>query len=285
MNSNVTLRQMRFSDIEFAAACTALEGWASETREVFEVFFAHDPGGCLIAEMGGERLGICVATLYGESGFVGELIVKQEMRGCGIGRQLLEHAIGYLHRQGARNVLLDGVRAAVPLYERVGFRKLCRSLRFTGKMPGRSHPQVQRMRLEHLQAVCEIDREAFGADRGFFLKRHLARYPELCQVLEQGGEVAGFIMGRRADDLVCAGPWVVRCGVQQPQQLLESLAVEADGRVLWVGVLEANAAAAALVRSYGMAERPEPPWRMLLGSSGHLGASHQCYAIGSAAMG
>jgi len=141
------------------------------------------------------------------------------------------------------------------------------------------------MRLEHLQAVCEIDREAFGADRGFFLKCHLASYPELCRVLDRSGEVAGFIMGRHTDDLVCVGPWVVRCGVQQPQQLLESLAAEADGMVLWVGVLEANAAAAALVRSFGLAERAEPPWRMRLGSSGHLGASEQCFAIGSAAMG
>lgn len=285
MNSNVTFRQMRFSDIEYAAACTALEGWASETREVFEAFMAHDPAGCLIAEMDGERMGICVATLYGESGFVGELIVQQEMRGRGIGRRLLEHAIAYLHRQGARSVFLDGVGAAVPLYERVGFRKLCRSLRFTGKMRGRTHPQVRPMRPEHLQAVCEIDREAFGADRGFFLKCHLASYPELCRVLDRSGEVAGFIMGRHTDDLVCVGPWVVRCGVQQPQQLLESLAAEADGMVLWVGVLEANAAAAALVRSFGLAERAEPPWRMRLGSSGHLGASEQCFAIGSAAMG
>jgi hypothetical protein len=138
---------------------------------------------------------------------------------------------------------------------------------------------------EHLQAVCEIDREAFGADRGFFLKRHLASCPELCKVLEQREEIKGFIMGRRADDLMCVGPWVVRRGVQQPQQLLESLALEAEGRVLWVGVLEANAAAAALVRSFGLAERPEPPWRMRMGSSGHLGASEQCFAIGSAAMG
>ena len=273
MNSNVAFRKMRASDIEYAAACTALEGWASETREVFEGFLAHDPAGCLIAEVDGARIGICVATPYGESGFVGELIVKQEMRGRGIGRQLLEHAIAYLRGQGALNVFLDGVGKAVPLYERVGFRKLCRSLRFTGKMPGHSHPQVRRMRPEDFQAVREIDREAFGADRGFFLQRRLASYPELCKVLDRDGEVAGFIMGRRAADLVCVGPWVVRRGVEQPQQLLESLAAEVEGRVLWVGVLEENVVAAALLRSFGLAERAEPPWRMRLGSSGHLGAS------------
>ena len=76
--------------------------------------------------MGAERM----AGVYGASGFVGELIVVKEKRGRGIGRQLLQHAIAYLHSRGVQNVLLDAPPAAVPLCERLGFRPVCRSLRF-----------------------------------------------------------------------------------------------------------------------------------------------------------
>lgn len=72
---NVVIRAMEPSDLNFAAARTAAEGWTGETRHVFEGFYAHDPQGCLVAAMGDRRVGICVATSYGPSGFIGELIV------------------------------------------------------------------------------------------------------------------------------------------------------------------------------------------------------------------
>jgi len=285
MGETVHIRRMRHADISFAAGCTAAEGWASETGTEFEGFLNYDPGGCFIAEKEDERVGMCVATGYGESAFVGELIVVQAWRGCGIGRRLLEHAIEYLHRQGAQHILLDGVRRAVPLYERVGFRKLACSLRFTARMEGQPHAAVHAMQHAHLHAVTVLDRAAFGADRAFFLERRLHLYPELCKVLECDGEVVGFIMGRRGQNLISAGPWVMQPGVERPERLLESLAAEVPDLPIGIGVLETNTAAVQIIRSCGFVARSNPPWRMLLGRSGYLGASHQLYAVGSAAKG
>ena len=61
---------MVYNDLDFAASCTGGENWASEGRTEFEGFFAHDPGGCLVAEEGERRIGIGIATPYGESGFI-----------------------------------------------------------------------------------------------------------------------------------------------------------------------------------------------------------------------
>jgi ribosomal protein S18 acetylase RimI-like enzyme len=279
------IRQMQPSDLDFAVTCTAAEGWITETREVFEDFLSVDPEGCFVAKADGAKIGMCTAVTYADSGFFGELIVVEPMRGRGIGRELLEHAIDHLHRRGVRNILLDGVVAAVPLYERVGFRKVCRSLRFAGKLTGRAHARVRGMQPADLQTVGAIDRAAFGADRLPFLRRRLAAHPELCNVLEHGGQLAGFVMGRPAPDVVSVGPWVVLEGVPAPQRLLENLAVEAGDSRLHLGILETNAAAIEAVRSLGFEERPQPPWRMVLGHSAALGASEQCYAIGSAAKG
>ncbi len=283
----MNVRQMLPSDLDFAASCTAAEGWRSETRPVFEGYLTYDPAGCLVADMSGERVGICVATSYGLYGFVGELIVSEEWRGRGIGRQLLESAVENLRSRGAASIFLDGVPAAIPLYERVGFRRVCRSMRFSGTLKGQRYPRVRPMRGDDLGAAGQLDRAAFGADRRFYLERRLSLQPELCQVLEKdGGEIAGFIMGRRIDDFVWIGPWVVRPGVERPGDLLASLAVEAGGEAsLGLGVLETNGEALATVRSFGLAERLDPPWRMVLGPPAPLGASPGCFAIGSAAKG
>jgi GNAT superfamily N-acetyltransferase len=305
----IRVRPMQHSDLDFAAACTATEGWISETRQVFEGFYAHDPNGCFIAEIDGRPIGICIATRYGESGFIGELIVLPEMRERGVGSQLLAHAVETLHHRGVQNIFLDGVRAAVPLYERAGFRKVCRSLRFMRPEPVATrpphphvwamqcsfvgaglrtrppYPHVRAMQARDLNAVREMDRQAFAADRSFFLERRFSLHPELCQVLEFDGEIGGYIMGRRGNGIVSAGPWVIQPGVARPGDLLESLAVQAGDAGLSVGVLETNAEAVHTIRALGFQERPNPPWRMALGPSAHLGASAMCYAIGSPAKG
>ncbi len=283
----ITIRPMHFADLGFAAERTAAEGWVSESRAEFESFFTHDPNGCFIAEQAGKHIGIAVATHYrgSEAGFIGEIIVVPEARGQGVGRQLLDNCIAHLHHSGAKSLYLDGVVAAVSLYERAGFRRICRSLRFVGSPQGRLHPRVRAMRSEHLEAVCALDRAAFGADRSFFLKRRLSLYPELCKVLEENRQVIGFILGRRGQNLISAGPWVVRDGIEAPDDLLVALAAETVGIPVGIGVLETNEAAVSLLRAAGFTERLNPPWRMALGPSSDLGASVQCLAVGSAAKG
>jgi ribosomal protein S18 acetylase RimI-like enzyme len=285
MDEEIIVRQMQESDLSFAAECTANEGWTTEIRTEFEGFFAHDPNGCLVAEAGGQRVGICVATPYGKAGFIGELIVAQGWRGRSIGRHLMERAIRHLHGRSVQRIYLDGVPLAVPLYERLGFRKIARSLRFVGTMSGLAHRDVRLMKAEDLPAVLELDQEAFGTDRGFFLQRRLYLYPELSKVLECRGKVVGFILGRRGLDWAAVGPWVVGPGVEDPLHLLQSLALEMEGITTGVGVLETNTAAIQILASCGLAERPACPWRMVLGSEGHVGTSSQLYAIGSAAKG
>lgn len=279
------IRSMHGSDLDFAARCTAAEGWAGETREVFEGFLSYDPRGCFIAEEKNKRIGLCIATSYGESGFIGELIVIQEERGRGVGSRLLNHSIRYLRRRGAKNIFLDGDLAAVPLYEKNGFRKICRSLRFKGKIQGREHQGLRPISNYDLDAICSIDRKAFGADRRFFIERQVLLYPTLCKVLEYDGEIAGFILGQPGMNSISVGPWIVQSNVKQPSALLESLAAETDQLDLRIGVLESNTKAVEAMKSFTSLKHQEPSWRMVLGPSGSLGQSFESYAIGSAATG
>jgi ribosomal protein S18 acetylase RimI-like enzyme len=281
----MNIRPMISSDLGFAATLTADEGWLSETKEDFEGFLLYDPNGCFVAEENGDRIGMCVATAYGESGFLGELIVRKDRRGRGIGTRLMQHALAYLSHRGVRSIYLDGVESAIPLYERLGFRKVCRSLRFSGKVRGAHYSGVRAMTLVDLAVVAEMDRGAFGADRSFFLQRRLSLHPHLCKVLESEGRIKGFVTGRVRVDLISVGPWVVQSPVARPGRLLEALAAEGEGLNLAVGVLEVNSHAVKTIQDLGLAQRPHPPWRMVLGPSANLRMRDEAYAIGSPAKG
>jgi predicted N-acetyltransferase YhbS len=128
MKPSMIIRQMQPSDIGFAVQLTVNEGWKGQDEKIFESFLAYDSKGCFIAEKGKHRIGMCIATGYRSAGFIGELIVIENERGQGIGRRLLDHSIAYLKKKNIKSIYLDGVPAAVPLYERTGFRKICRSL-------------------------------------------------------------------------------------------------------------------------------------------------------------
>jgi len=143
------------SDLDFAAVY-GNEGGLAKIRAEFEGFFAHDPHGCLVAEPP-PTAGICVATPYGRAGFIGELIVAPEWRGHGIGRHLMEGAIRHLHARGVQTVFLDGVPLAVPLYERLGFRKVAPLIALLGTMTDQPHRDVRPMKAADLPAVLELD--------------------------------------------------------------------------------------------------------------------------------
>ena len=226
-----------------------------------------------------------IATSYGQSGFIGELIVIPKARGRGIGAALIKYSVGYLHHCGAQTIYLDGVVKAVPLYERNGFRKICRSLRFSGRLAGKQHDEVRPMQAEDLPEVNDLDRQAFGAERSFFLTRRLNIYPELAKILVYDGKIAGFIQGRRGEGWLAAGPWVAAECAKDPAKLLETFAYETGGISLSLGVLECNQPAVKLLRSLGFAERVDSPWRMACGPLSGLGMSSGCYALGSAAKG
>lgn len=281
------IRQMTPADTEFAFVCTQAEGWISETREIFQDFLAFDPAGCLVAEQAGEPVGMCVAVAYRENGFIGELIVIPEMRGRGFGRALLSRAVEYLQRQGIQNILLDGDLEAVPIYEKAGFQKICKSLRFYGQLENFHAPgeNIRQMEASDLEAICRMDEALFGDDRSFFLRRLFERHPNLCCVAEIDGQVAGYILARPGVGLLTIGPWAASERLGNPAALLENIAHQAAGLRLRIGVLEDNQAAVALLRSYPGLEEGEYSWRMALGGSARLGNHPHLYTIGTAAKG
>jgi putative acetyltransferase len=85
----------------------------------------HKGGQIFMAYFGRQAVG-CVALIPMHTGVyeLSKMAVAPEMRGLGIGRKLLEHAIAEARRMGAKSLFLGSnsrLQSAVHLYESVGF--------------------------------------------------------------------------------------------------------------------------------------------------------------------
>ena len=87
--TSLHIRTMDPPDLDFAAACTAAEGWLTETRQSFDGFYAYDPAGCFVAELDGKRVGICVANAIQNLKKVCMYITKKD-GGDGAVREVIE---------------------------------------------------------------------------------------------------------------------------------------------------------------------------------------------------
>ncbi len=276
---------MTFSDIAFALACTHEEGWTSETAETFKGFLQYDAEGCFIAEEKNSPVGLCVGTGYGDWGFLGDLIVAKEKRGRGIGRSLLNHTIAYLQNCGSQCIVLEADLLAVPLYESVGFKKICRSFRYIGKSQGEPSSDVRPMQTADFNHIKALDKIAFGADRSFFLKRIFALYPEYCKVQVSDDEIVGFIFGQKGYNVISVGPWIVLKPEYHPEMLFQDLVREVRNSDIRVGVLENNREAVSIIKAMAFMKNREYCWRMTLGNLDQTGRPEQVFAIGSGAKG
>ena len=88
MTNALDIQTMTRSDIDFAIAVAADEGWNPGTEDA-DAFYAADPDGFLIGRIDDRPIGCISAVKYpGGFGFVGFYIVVPPFRGQGYGIQL-----------------------------------------------------------------------------------------------------------------------------------------------------------------------------------------------------
>ena len=114
------VRRLEYRDIDDAIALTDLEAWGY-TRADFRRLLALSPDGCFAAELDGRLVGVLTTTTYDGLAFLGAVIVRPDLRGKGVGKQMMEVALDYLRSHGVETVRLNAYLRAIPFYERLGF--------------------------------------------------------------------------------------------------------------------------------------------------------------------
>ena len=105
----------------------------SRRKERYQHFLKHDPGGAWVADDGGRIAGAAVALVREELWILSLFAVDRDYRDAGIGRALLDRALGYAAGTRAAMIASSQHPAAMRRYARAGF-DLNPTLRASGKV-------------------------------------------------------------------------------------------------------------------------------------------------------
>jgi len=206
------IRRLEERDINAAIALTDLEAWGY-TREDFRRLLALSPDGCFAAERDGRVVGVLTTTTYDGLAFLGAVIVAPELRGKGVGKEMMEAALAHLRATGVRTVRLNAYLNAIPFYERLGFHREYEVIRWHGPVKaGERVPGIRPIRAEDLTGLARMDAKYFGANRHALMARLAEEFPGTFLVAEGRGRLRGFIVGSPSGDSCEIGPWVVEPG-------------------------------------------------------------------------
>ncbi|MHA3773392.1 GNAT family N-acetyltransferase [Verrucomicrobiota bacterium sgz303538] len=236
--NDLQVRTMRREELAFAIDLAAQEGWNPGLYDA-DCFFAADPSGLLIGELGGEAVGCISAVSYaGRFGFLGLYIVRPEFRGHGYGLQLWKAGIARLH---GHNIGLDGVVAQQSNYVRSGFRLAYRNIRYRGEAePAPIHATVRPAAEVPFEAICEFDRKIFPVRRDVFLRHWLAQPMARVYVARDDGRLTGYIVIRRCREGWKIGPLAADDAIIA-RRLYDAAAAHAPhGDAIFIDVPEAN---------------------------------------------
>jgi GNAT superfamily N-acetyltransferase len=232
--------RFRHGDIDPFLHLAAREGWLCNRWEL-EFLLRSFPVGCFVVRHGDLPVGFVTAITYGNSGWIGNLLVRNDLRGRGLGMGLMSRAAAALDRAGTRTIWLTASPAGRPLYEGLGFRAIDGIKRWTGTgaegatAAGRSIP---------LAGMIDLDCSGWGDDRRLLLAAVAGRG-------EAYGEPDGFIALQRWPKGIQLGPWNCRDRDVAAALLDRAMMRAGGGCRLFLDVPLRNLTAAALLADKG----------------------------------
>jgi GNAT superfamily N-acetyltransferase len=257
------VRRLGPADLERCAALSVDREWSPDLAKwalllaVSEVFGVDAPDGAGLA-------GAVVLTRWAaDYAAVGMMLVAARYERRGLGRALMEHL---LRTAGDATVTLFATDMGRPLYEKLGFTPVRRSVSFIGRFRPASASDNSKKRGARvrpateadLPAILALDRAAFGGDRGPVLTR-LWDIADQVAVLEAGDGPAD----RPADPAGrSAGPGVAGYGAawrNAPESTVIGPLVAPDGAAARRLVAALAARAGTPVRLDLDPDRPELP--------------------------
>ena len=225
------IRRLGPDDLARCVALSVDRGWSPERSKwslllaASEVFGVDAPDGRGLA-------GSVTLTRWGaDYAAVGMMLVAARYERRGVGRALMEHSLRAAG-EGA-TVTLFATDMGRPLYEKLGFAEVRRNVSFVGRFrapSGHGGRGVRAATEADLPAILDLDRTAFGADRGHILAR-LPAFADRIAVAEAGGApgrgIAGYAAAWRSTSAsTVIGPLVAPDG-ETARRLVTALAAGA----------------------------------------------------------
>ncbi len=236
--------RFRRADIDAFLRLAAEEGWLCDPWE-FDFLLGTFPDGCFAVRDEEGAVAFVTAVSYGTSGWIGNLIVRSDRRGLGIGKELMKRAIAALQRAGTETIWLTASRAGAPIYGKLGFTAVDEIRRWAGYG---SAGDIAAGGTIDFEGMLETDRAGWGGDRKGLLLA-VSKRGTSC------GSLDGFIVRQKCGGVMQLGPWGGR-SIDGAAPLLEWALIGAGaGASLALDVPAGNVAAARLLENRGFTSR------------------------------
>lgn len=263
----IHVRQMTAADLLLGMRLKQQAGW-NQLEADWRRMLALQPDGCFVAEVDGVGVGTTVACSFGDVAWIAMVLVAATVRGQGIGKALMQHALEFLDRRGTRTIRLDATPLGQPLYAKLGFEVEYTLIRYAGVVqalpaaPGSD--LVQTARREHWPALLALDAQVNHTNRAKFLTQLFAENPEAVRYVKRGQEVAGYLTVRPGCNALQLGPCLAD-STAGPLLLADAGRRHAGQHVFW-DVPEQHRGAVQLAAALGL-QAQRPLVRMCRGAS------------------
>ena len=250
----IRIRRMTAADIPLGMRLKTEAGW-NQTEADWRRFLALEPKGCFVAEYNDEPVGTTTTCIFGKVAWIAMVLVDERVRGRGIGKALMEHALAFLDGEGVGSIRLDATPLGQPLYEKLGFRSQFELSRFVGVLPtqGLVVAGVRFAQPEEWIDLFRLDGDVTRTDRVKLLKQLFTVTPNEVWLAESGDSVSGYFTVRQGSQALQVGPCIGddRTG----SLLLRHARTVYEGRRAYVDVPCMNHGARNIVVSWGLTEQ------------------------------
>jgi GNAT superfamily N-acetyltransferase len=229
-----SIRRLGLEDHKHCVALSVDRGWSPEEAkwslllEEAEAFGVDAPDGGLAGA-------VVLARYAPDLASVGMMLVAGRYGRRGLGYALMTRLLA---EAGGVTVTLFATDAGKPLYTKLGFRTVRRSTAFVGGFRQTAAPAVggragrggiRPATDADMPAILRVDKAAFGADRGYLLRR-LPDFAERIHVLETAEGVTGYAAAWRNGNITVIGPVVAASGADA-RRLITDLVAQVRGQV------------------------------------------------------
>ncbi|MCI0417625.1 MAG: GNAT family N-acetyltransferase [Acidobacteria bacterium] len=290
----VEYRDLTPDDIPAGLRLCRIAGW-NQLAADWDLFLRLSPSGCRAAVRDGQVVGT-VTTVNYENRFawVGMVLVDPEVRGHGVGTQLLKEAMNVL--QGIPAIRLDATPQGRPVYQRLGFvdeyelsRMQLAEASAYGNQPNSvqtshsgfdksSEISLHPMQPSDLGAVVDADRRVFGADRGEILRWALEQSPEYAWMATGPSGLEGYCLGRHGFNFDQIGPVHSQAEFVSQQLVMACLSSARPGARMILDPLHHSPAWLDWLQRAGFVHQ-RPFTRMVLGENRYPGSPGEMWTM------
>lgn len=258
----IRVRLMTAADVALGMRLKTQANW-NQVEADWQRFLALEPDGCFVAELDGVPVGTTTTCIFGDIAWIAAVLVDESLRGKGIGRALMEHALAFLDGRGIRSVRLDATPMGRPLYEKLGFVLEYELARFDGELAVQAAPPDPAVTPvsgpEWYEQIFQLDQAVTATNRAKLLGRFFAEQPAELRVFRREGKVTGYLTTRAGSKAHFIGPCIA--SAEAGRGLLADAFRRYTGKKVFVDIPLGNLPAVRLAEAHGL-KGQRPLYRM-----------------------